>query len=153
MRWWGWGEDEHASPLSERAQEMVGSLLGVEPGAPPAERGGPESVALPAPALDAPARAALEKAVGAEHVLDDHAARLSRAAGRSYPDLVRLRSGRLEHAPDAVVRPARRGPGGRRAGRLRARPAWRWSRSAAAPAWWGAWTRCAAPTTPRSRST
>ena len=106
MRWWGWGEDEHASPLSERAQAMVGSLLGVEPGAPPAERGGPESVTLPAPALPAAARAALAKAVGAEHVQDDHATRLSRAAGRSYPDLVRLRSGRLEHAPDAVVRPA-----------------------------------------------
>ena len=105
MRWWGWGEDEHASPLSERAQEMVGALLGVEPGSPPAERRGPESVVLPTPTLTAPARAALEKVVGAEHVLDDHAARLSRAAGRSYPDLVRLRSGRLEFAPDAVVRP------------------------------------------------
>ena len=44
--------------------------------------------------------------MGAEHVLDDHATRLSRAAGRSYPDLVRLRSGRLDQAPDAVVRPA-----------------------------------------------
>ena len=106
MRWWGWGEDEHASPLSEHAQAMVGSLLGVEPGAPPAERGGPESVTLPAPALPDAARAALAKAVGAEHVQDDHATRLHRAVGRSYPDLVRLRSGRLEHAPDAVVRPA-----------------------------------------------
>ncbi len=106
MRWWGWGEDEHASPLSERAQAMVGSLLGVEPSAPPAERGGPESVTLPAPALPAAARAALAKAVGAEHVQDDHATRLSRAVGRSYPDLVRLRSSRIEHAPDAVVRPA-----------------------------------------------
>ena len=106
MRWWGWGEDEHASPLSERAQAMVGSLLGVEPGTPPAERPDPGSVQLPAPALSAPARAALEKAVGAEHVVDDQLTRLGRAAGRSYPDLVRLRSGRLDHAPDAVVRPA-----------------------------------------------
>ena len=105
MRWWGWGEDEHASPLSERAQEMVGALLGVEVAAP-AQHGGPESVALPDPALPATARGALEAVVGKEHVLDDHATRLSRAAGRSYPDLVRLRSGRLEQAPDAVVRPA-----------------------------------------------
>jgi len=32
--------------------------------------------------------------------------RLRRAAGRSYPDLVRLRSGRLELVPDAVLVPA-----------------------------------------------
>ena len=34
--------------------------------------------------------------------------RLRRAAGRSYPDLIRLRTGRLEHAPDAVLVPERR---------------------------------------------
>ncbi len=106
MRWWGWGEDEHASPLSERAQLLLGSQLAIEPGAPAAERGGPDSVRLPAPELPAAARSALEAAVGAEHVLDDHDTRVSRAAGRSYPDLVRLRAGRLDHAPDAVVRPA-----------------------------------------------
>ncbi len=106
MRWWGWGEDEDAAPLSARAEAMVGSLLGAEPTAPPAERGGPESVQLPASELPAAARTALVSAVGAEHVLDDHATRLGRAAGRSYPDLVRLRSGRLDQAPDAVVRPA-----------------------------------------------
>ena len=30
---------------------------------------------------------------------------MRRAAGRGYPDLVRLRTGRLEDAPDAVVLP------------------------------------------------
>ncbi|MGH2845184.1 MAG: FAD-binding oxidoreductase, partial [Thermoleophilaceae bacterium] len=37
---------------------------------------------------------------------DDRAARVRHAAGRGYPDLVRLRSGDGSSAPDAVVRPA-----------------------------------------------
>ena len=39
-------------------------------------------------------------------VLDGTEDRLRRSAGRSYPDLVRLRTGRLDSAPDAVLRPA-----------------------------------------------
>ena len=42
---------------------------------------------------------------GAAAVLDGHEHRVRRAAGRGYPDLVRLRAGRLEEAPDAVVLP------------------------------------------------
>ena len=50
-------------------------------------------------------RARLAAAVGEEHVRDDRAARVGHAAGRSYPDLVRLRTGDLAGAPDAVVEP------------------------------------------------
>ena len=38
-------------------------------------------------------------------MLDGREHRIRRAAGRGYPDLVRLRAGRLEDAPDAVVLP------------------------------------------------
>jgi alkyldihydroxyacetonephosphate synthase len=38
-------------------------------------------------------------------VRDDRATRVEHAAGRSYPDLVRLRTGDLAGAPDAVVAP------------------------------------------------
>ncbi len=41
----------------------------------------------------------------AGEVLDGPDDRIRHATGRSYPDLVRLRTGRLEHAPDAVLRP------------------------------------------------
>ncbi len=51
-------------------------------------------------------RAELAGVVGAEGVLDDHASRVSHAVGRSYPDLVRIRSGDGSGAPDAVVRPS-----------------------------------------------
>jgi alkyldihydroxyacetonephosphate synthase len=44
--------------------------------------------------------------VGADSILDSNEQRIRRAAGKSYPDLVRMRSGRLERAPDAIVIPA-----------------------------------------------
>jgi alkyldihydroxyacetonephosphate synthase len=43
--------------------------------------------------------------LGAEHVRDDHEDRVIHAAGKGYPDLVRLRAGEPEGAPDAVVYP------------------------------------------------
>jgi alkyldihydroxyacetonephosphate synthase len=104
MRWWGWGEDGHDVPLPGPAL----ALLRDELGADPAARHGPvalEEVRLPEPRLPAAARIRLEAAVGAEHVIDDRAARVAHAAGRSYADLVRLRGGDASSAPDAVVAP------------------------------------------------
>ena len=48
----------------------------------------------PSRARASDARAALRAIVGAEHVRDDHAERVLHAAGKGYPDLVRLRAGR-----------------------------------------------------------
>ncbi len=61
-----------------------------------------EEVALPAAR---PVPKAIVDAVGPDAVLSGAEERLRRAAGRGYPDLVRLRSGRLDEAPDAVVLP------------------------------------------------
>ncbi len=104
MRWWGWGEDGHEVNVPEPAL----ALLRDELGADPAARHAPvalEEVRLPEPRLPGAARERLEAAVGAGHVLDDRAARVAHAAGRSYPDLVRLRSGDASSAPDVVVAP------------------------------------------------
>jgi alkyldihydroxyacetonephosphate synthase len=104
MRWWGWGQDGHQVSLPEPAQ----ALLGHELGADLSVRHEPvalEEVRLPDPRLPGAARTRLEAAVGAEHVQDDRVARVQHAAGRSYPDLVRLRSGDASPAPDAVVAP------------------------------------------------
>jgi alkyldihydroxyacetonephosphate synthase len=101
MRWWGWGEDARAIHLPEPAAAMLESELG-GPGRP-TPRVELEEVRLEPSALLDEARAALEGAVGAEAVTDEHAARVARGAGRSYPDLVRLRSGEGLSAPDAVV--------------------------------------------------
>src|ERR671915_224274 len=104
MRWWGWGEDGHPVSLPEPAQ----ALLREELGADLATRHSPvalEEVRLPEPRLPAGARSRLEAAVGAEQIFDDRPARVAHAAGRSYADLLRLRSGDASHAPDAVVEP------------------------------------------------
>jgi alkyldihydroxyacetonephosphate synthase len=105
MRWWGWGEDGHPVSLPEPAQALLRNELGADLGARH-EHVALEDVRLPEPRLQGGARQRLEAAVGAENVLDDRAARVGHAAGRSYPDLVRLRSGDASPAPDVVVAPA-----------------------------------------------
>ena len=104
MRWWGWGEDGHDVALPEHALAMLRSELGIDPaaGARPVAL---EEVRLPDSRLDGSVRARLVAVVGEQHVLDDRAERVGHAAGRSYPDLIRLRTGELAGAPDAVVVP------------------------------------------------
>ena len=107
MRWFGWGQEGSSTmELPEAAGRLLGQRLGV------AERHTPpvvlEEVRLPEPALGADALARLRGVVGQENVRDDRDARVLHAAGRSYPDLVRLRSGDGSGAPDAVVYPADR---------------------------------------------
>ena len=104
MRWWGWGEDGHEVSLPEPALTLLRDELGADPEA----RRAPvalDEVRLPEPRLPGGAARRLESAVGPDHVLDDRAARVWHAAGRSYADLVRLRAGDASSAPDAVVTP------------------------------------------------
>jgi alkyldihydroxyacetonephosphate synthase len=104
MRWWGWGTDGHDPAVPDGLDALLRAELGVDGRAtPPVAL---DEVRLPEPALAGEARAALEAIVGASFVRDDRATRIAHATGRSYPDLVRLRSGDIECAPDAVVLPA-----------------------------------------------
>jgi alkyldihydroxyacetonephosphate synthase len=64
-----------------------------------------EDVRLPAASLPEGAARGLRSVVGEEHLREDREALVRHAAGRSYPDLVRLRSGDGSGAPDAVVWP------------------------------------------------
>jgi alkyldihydroxyacetonephosphate synthase len=102
MRWWGWGDAAHPPTLSDGALGFLRDTVGV--GAPRAPVALP-NVRLPAPALEHKAIDALRSIVGAEHVRDDHTERVAHAAGRGYPDLVRLRAGEPDGAPDAIVLP------------------------------------------------
>ena len=98
MKWWGWGAPEKRFELGEDARALLAAELGV---AEPATRVELESVVLPdaKPLPDSLARAA------ADGLLTGHEDRVRRAAGKSYPDLFRVRSGHPEAAPDAVVMP------------------------------------------------
>ena len=104
MTWWGWGEPVEPVELSGEGERLIRSELGLADGArsePPAL----EDVRIGEPGLPSRALDALQAAVGGEHVQLDRLSRIRRAAGRNYPDLLRLRSGDASTAPDAVVLP------------------------------------------------
>ncbi|HYH59360.1 MAG TPA: FAD-binding oxidoreductase [Thermoleophilaceae bacterium] len=104
MRWWGWGVDRDATSLPDRARDMLRQAFAIEDdGTPPVAF---EDVRLPAPALSDGVRERLVEIVGADALRDDRLARVAHTLGKSYPDLVRIRSGDAASAPDAVVYPA-----------------------------------------------
>ena len=107
-RWWGWGRNEDAVEVPPHALELLREELGVARQAP-RRHVALEAVRLPKAALGAAQRDGLEAIVGPENVRQDRATRVAHAAGRGYADLVALRSGRPEGAPDAVVWPADHG--------------------------------------------
>jgi len=98
--WWGWAT-RSTTPSSTRlrwacSRERIGEL---EPWPLAAQIEGfelPAARELPQAAVDA---------VGAAAVFTSREDRLRHACGRGYVDLARLRSGRLDDAPDAVVVP------------------------------------------------
>jgi alkyldihydroxyacetonephosphate synthase len=104
MKWWGWGDPARSVELPERALEFVRTELGVS-----GERNravGFEQVQLHDPALPRKAAQRLADLLGPEWLHEDRLSRVTHAAGKGYPDLVRLRGGDATSAPDAVVYPA-----------------------------------------------
>jgi alkyldihydroxyacetonephosphate synthase len=100
-KWWGWGDPSIAPELDGPALETLRERIGELRAAPrAAELEGFElSSAQPLPRT-------LVEAVGEESVFSGSEDRIRHATGRGYVDLARLRSGRLDAAPDAVVLPA-----------------------------------------------
>jgi alkyldihydroxyacetonephosphate synthase len=101
-KWWGWGDEDRRVELSDEALAPVREQLGVEPGATGESPPPIGAVALPEAR---PLPASIATAAGEEGIAGDAEQRIRHATGKSYPDLVRLRSGALEHAPDAIVLP------------------------------------------------
>ena len=96
MRWHGWGEEGRSAELPAAAEGLLREL-GVDPDTrrPPGKL---EDVRLP--------DSKLPPAAGERLAVDDsREARIGHAVGRSYVDLVRIRSGDASSAPDAVVSP------------------------------------------------
>jgi alkyldihydroxyacetonephosphate synthase len=104
MRWWGWGDPAHTAGLPAHALEFLRETVGIsERPRPPVALG---QVRLAPPTLGEETVGALHAIVGEAGVRDDQAERVAHAAGKGYPDLVRLREGAPEGAPDAVVYPS-----------------------------------------------
>jgi alkyldihydroxyacetonephosphate synthase len=104
MRWWGWGDPDRPPGLPAHALEFLRETVGVasQP-RPPVALG---RVRLAPPELPAAALGALRELLGVAAVRDGHGERVAHAAGKGYPDLVRLRAGQPQGAPDAILYPS-----------------------------------------------
>lgn len=99
--WWGWGREHDRPQLGGAERAMLEQEIGPTE---PAERVRLENVGLPGAA--AVPESVVIAAGGPGAVSVEHEDRVRHAAGKSYPDLVRLRSGAPGGAPDAVLAPA-----------------------------------------------
>jgi alkyldihydroxyacetonephosphate synthase len=103
MRWWGWGDPAHPPGLPAHARGFLADSAGIIP------RGSPvvalADVRLPPSSLGESTIAALRAIVGDDGVRAGHDERVLRAGGKGYPDLVRMRAGEPQGAPDAVIMP------------------------------------------------
>jgi alkyldihydroxyacetonephosphate synthase len=103
MRWWGWGDPAHPPTLGTRALSYLREHVGVsERPRPPVALA---RVGLPPSRLDESQLDRLRAIVGSDGVSAEHPIRVLHAAGKGYPDLVRMRAGTPDGAPDAVVFP------------------------------------------------
>jgi alkyldihydroxyacetonephosphate synthase len=103
MRWWGWGDAARAAALPGHALEFLRREVGIA--AAPRPPVALDHVRMAPVEIGEEALAALRQIVGSDGVRDDHAERVLHAAGKGYVDLVRLRAGEPDGAPDAVVYP------------------------------------------------
>ena len=93
-RWNGWGDEAETSHVGAPALRFLDRRLG-----PPTA---PHDATLP----EVVARVPASRLARADGLLDtDPELRVRHARGQSFPDLIALRSGRLEAVPDAVARP------------------------------------------------
>ena len=107
LRWNGWGWNDAPDFLGDKADAVwawIARTMGVDalpdtPAKPLSE------IPLPPSRLDEACLARLKAVLAADCVMTDDYERAYHARGRSYHDLLYLRAGKLETAPDAVVYP------------------------------------------------
>jgi alkyldihydroxyacetonephosphate synthase len=104
MLWSGWGLPERRVTLDDGIRALLEQGLHVAHHDTPAVA--EADVRLPDGSLAPDALRDLAALLGADHVRTDRTSRLLHTAGKSTTDLLRLRAGLIEHAPDAVLLPA-----------------------------------------------
>ena len=105
-RWWGWGSQDTTYDLESHPHFLP--FLNAALGLSGDERGSVvplDAIALPPVRLPATALDALAATLGPGAVSTGHSDRLTHAFGKSYRDIVRLRAGQVDRAPDAVAFP------------------------------------------------
>src|SRR5258705_9461219 len=101
--WYGWGDAADAMSLPPSVAGRLEQAFGVKPGSAPVPS--LDRVRLPATTLDAAVRTQLVAAVGQANLRDSDSDRIRHTRGKSTMDLLRLRAGEADDAPDAVVLP------------------------------------------------
>jgi alkyldihydroxyacetonephosphate synthase len=107
LRWNGWGWIDHPDPTfaSPDIWTRIAEAFGM-PRLPSTQAKRLEEIDLPLPRLSQEILAQLEAEARGTKITTDPFERALHARGRSYHDLLHLRSGNLQFAPDAVVYPA-----------------------------------------------
>jgi alkyldihydroxyacetonephosphate synthase len=102
--WCGWGDPSQVPALSDGVRTLLREALGIHdvPGPP----GSIDAVTLPPARLAPEAVAELAGVVGTEGARTDHDSRVRHTRGKSTPDLLRIRRGEADDAPDLVLLPS-----------------------------------------------
>src|SRR3954463_13025763 len=95
-----WGDPARAQDLPEEARGLVEMVFGTT------DRPAVVDPPLGPSAIDPAVLAGLSDLLGPDHVRTDDQTRRLRTRGKSTPALLRMRSGDVSDAPDAVVRPS-----------------------------------------------
>lgn len=102
MHWARWGNPDHRADLPESAWKLLEFAFGPRQDTPGVAL---SEVRVAAPALNPAVLDAFRGVLGADGVSVDRDARIQHTRGKSTPDLLRIRSGDVSDAPDAVLRP------------------------------------------------
>ncbi len=107
-KWWGWGAEGLSYDAEGRTRlwPWILDLMGLEDRPPRLPEPSREALSLRPPRDTAAFRARLRGHLDDTQISADPDERLRHAFGRSYRDLVRLRTGEVANPPDLVVFPA-----------------------------------------------
>jgi alkyldihydroxyacetonephosphate synthase len=107
MKWWGWGHEGVAFTHADKPElaPFIKRVLDVDVDRATTRPVGFDDVTVAEPTLTSDLHAALQQAVGSEHVSTDPLDRVVHARGKSLRDLIRHRGGDVGRVPDVVIRP------------------------------------------------
>lgn len=109
MKWWGWGIEGVGFHHEDKPNFAPFVLTAVALDLWKSEQAEPlpfDEIEMADPIISASFFASLASVVGADNVTSDAMERVVHTFGKSLRDLVRVRSGRIDRAPDVIVYPA-----------------------------------------------